>query len=155
MRPPPPARRPQRGIAAVELALVLAMGLAVVPTVVVLGRALHAYTVMQKAVHDAARYLSAVPAAEMATQSSAFAAVALAQSMVVQAAASSPVSPPLVTPLVAVTCDGVPCGSAVPAVIQVSVAEFNVADPLTNLTYQVLLQNGFKLQAVAVMRYGN
>jgi hypothetical protein len=124
MRPRVPPGRLQRGVAAVELALILAFGLALAPSVVVLGRVFWTYTALQKATHDAARYLASVSVIDMTTSAKALAATDVARQMVVQAAAAAHISPALSAGLVTVLCDGFNCGSApgAPVLIQVHVS---------------------------------
>jgi hypothetical protein len=56
----------QQGIAAVEMAVLLPLVLVVLLTVpLYFGRCFYHYTAMQKAAHDAARYLSTVSIADM------------------------------------------------------------------------------------------
>jgi Flp pilus assembly protein TadG len=77
--------RSQRGVAAVEMAFLL-------PTIMIfmfalplfLGRCLWHYTVVHKAAHDAARYLTTVPLADMKNPTRAAAAIKVAQYIATQ-----------------------------------------------------------------------
>ena len=62
-------RRRQRGIAAVELALVLPAFVLLLAATVFIGRTLYHYQAIQKAAHDAARYLASAPALEVSSPS--------------------------------------------------------------------------------------
>ncbi|MCC7598735.1 pilus assembly protein [Janthinobacterium sp. FW305-129] len=66
MRPPCRAARRQGGVAAIELALILLFFMALLPFVLLFGRAFFAYTALQKGAHDAARYLATLPLSQMA-----------------------------------------------------------------------------------------
>jgi hypothetical protein len=155
MRPRPPAGRLQRGVAAVELALILAFGLFLVPSVMVLGRIFWTYTALQKATHDAARYMASVSVVDITTLAQAQAAVAVAQGMVVQAAAAAHIRPALPAVTVGVTCNGVPCGSTSipPVLIQVIVAR-SMSDQLNDDSHR-LFEGYIDFTAVAVERYAN
>jgi hypothetical protein len=59
--------RGQGGFAAVELAIMLPFMVAMLALALLAGRLLWHYTVAQKAAHDAARYLSTVPAHDIAS----------------------------------------------------------------------------------------
>jgi Flp pilus assembly protein TadG len=72
-----PAR--QRGIAAVELAIILPILVALLAVPFYFGRVFWHYTVAEKAAHDAALYLSSVPLTEMKSQSRIAAVVNVAQ----------------------------------------------------------------------------
>lgn len=59
----------QRGVAAVELAIILPILLILLALPFFFGRVFWHYSVAEKAAHDAARYLSSVPLTEMKSQS--------------------------------------------------------------------------------------
>lgn len=63
-----PARSRQRGIAAVELAIILPVLVALLAVPFYFGRVFWHYTVAEKAAHDAALYLSSIPVTEMKSQ---------------------------------------------------------------------------------------
>ncbi|MBY0556452.1 MAG: pilus assembly protein [Burkholderiaceae bacterium] len=62
---------PQRGIAALEMVLVLPLLLLFLAAILFFGRYLSYYTTAQKAAHDAVRYLATVSQREMKTPSGA------------------------------------------------------------------------------------
>jgi hypothetical protein len=75
-------RRRQRGIAAVELAAIVSTTFFVAPVVVVLCLLTLEYSVLQKSVYHAARYLGTLPAAEMSTAALSAQAIVAARQMV-------------------------------------------------------------------------
>ena len=79
------AIRSQRGIAAVELAVLLpAIMIFMVALPLFFGRVLWHYTVIHKAAHDATRYLATVPLADMKNPARAAAAIKVAQYIAAQ-----------------------------------------------------------------------
>jgi hypothetical protein len=76
-RLPAPPRR-QRGVAAVEAAIVLPILILFLTFPIFFARCYWHYTAAQKAAQDAARYLSTVPAQEMRSKKLAKAAAAIA-----------------------------------------------------------------------------
>lgn len=89
MRPACRAPRRQGGVASIELALILLFFMALLPFVLLFGRALLVYTALQKSTHDAARYMATMPLAQMAKFDSASLGAALARQMVAEAMAES------------------------------------------------------------------
>ncbi|WP_426055055.1 TadE/TadG family type IV pilus assembly protein [Janthinobacterium sp. PSPC2-1] len=75
--------RRQDGVAAIELALILLFFMGLLPVVLLFGRALLAYTAMQKGAHDAARYIATLPLPQMANATAAEQGAAFARQMVV------------------------------------------------------------------------
>ncbi len=82
-----PCRKPRRqdGVAAIELALILLFFMGLLPVVLLFGRALLAYTAMQKSAHDAARYMATLPLPQMTNTASAVQGAAFARQMVLDA----------------------------------------------------------------------
>ena len=73
----------QDGVAAIELALIMLFFMALLPVVLLFGRAMFLYTAVQKSAHGAARYMATLPLQQMtnytaAAQASTF-AVRMAQ----------------------------------------------------------------------------
>jgi hypothetical protein len=103
--------RRQRGVAAVEFAILVPLLLILLSAPLYIGRVLWHYTVVQKAAHDAARYLSTVPEAEMRSIALAPSAAALADSIVQAELAdlNTGSGPPIVT----VLCNGRACGGII------------------------------------------
>lgn len=102
------ATRRQRGIAAVELALVLPILLVLLAFRLYLGRVLWHYTVIERAAQAAARYLSIIPASEIKNTTTAPAVAAVANHIV--AAETAELAPGSVLPLVNINCDTGTCG---------------------------------------------
>jgi len=132
MNKPLSSWRVQRGAAAVELALLLPIFVVVLTFPLLLGRCLWHYTAAQKAAHDAARYLSSIPAQEMREPALAITAADIASEIAtLELAHLSPGDDNQVTVLVA--CGGLPCRgvrtSALPETVTVSVS-INLYDPV-------------------------
>lgn len=122
----PTGCRAQRGAAAIELAIVMTLIMLLTAGIVEFGRAFWYYNALDKATRDAARYLSAIPAADMTDSAQAATAIATAKDLVVAAVGGASVSPALTTANVAVTCD-VACGSATkPVNVSVSITGFTI-----------------------------
>ena len=113
------ARR-QRGIAAVELALVMPVFFMLVMFPLYLGRVYWHYTAIQYAAQDAARYLSKVPVSEFQTPRVA-AMTAVASAIAAQDLAE--LAPGYVPYMFSVECGGGPCigGSTRPASVNVKI----------------------------------
>jgi hypothetical protein len=116
-------RRTQRGIAAVEMALVLPILVVLLSAPLFLGRIFWHYAAAQKAAHDAVRYLSAASRSEMRTNQLVAGeppVVAVARYIVAQETAQLNPGPDQLSTLV--ECDDENCdGLAVPAVVRVRV----------------------------------
>lgn len=145
-------RRRQRGAAAVEAALLMPVFVTLLVFPLLLGRIFWHYAVIQKAAHDAARYLSSVPIAEMKNNTRGPHAAALAKEIVTMETAElygggdSLVS-------IGVTCDGDPCDFGVPTTVEV-VVRVRMHDPFfATVTGDMVGEDGLPLRAKAVMRY--
>lgn len=118
--------RAQRGAAAIELAIVMAVMLLLTAGTVEFGRAFWYYNALDKATRDAARYLSDIPAADMTDSAQAASAIATAKNLVVAAVSDANVSPPLTTTNVTVTCDAA-CGDPTkPVNVSVGITGFTI-----------------------------
>lgn len=151
-KPLPILRQRQRGVAAVELALVLPLFFIVLAPLILYARYMWHYTVAQKAAQDAARYMSTVSAMEFRSKTlAAYAqavAVEIARTEVAELAPGDSISDAIVS------CDGRnPCtvvnGAAPPQNVSVEVA-FNFMDPIFG-TY--LGPYGMDIDAKVTMRY--
>jgi len=110
----------QRGIAALELALVLPIFLVMLAFPLYLGRVLWHYTVIERAAQDAARYLSTIPVSEIKNTALAPAVAAVANNII--SAEIAELAPGIEPPSVNVTCDGGACvGFAVPLTVTVNI----------------------------------
>ena len=108
----------QRGMAAVEFAIILPVLVLLLIMPLYPGRVFWHYTAIQNAAQDAARYLSKVPAADLGNPDRAGAAAAVASSIVAMELAPGPYAY-----AVAVTCDGGVCsGFTMPSTVRVHVS---------------------------------
>jgi hypothetical protein len=160
MRPPCRAARPQGGVAAIELALILLFFMALLPFVLLFGRALLVYTALQKSVHDAARYLATMPLPQMASGDTANQGAVFARQMVVDAMAES--WPGMQPYRVSVDCvyadDSYGCGNypTAPLQVRIKVSVDMPVDILPELTRKWLPQLApIPLRANATLRYVN
>lgn len=138
-----------RGVAAVEFAILLTLLVILLAAPLYLGRVLWHYTVIQKAAHDAALYLSTVPEAEMRTPALIVAATKLANDLVDAELSDLPSGfyPPTVT----VDCDGWTCdGYLTPTRVGVKI-HMRVQDPFFESDYGGY--DGFLISADAQMAY--
>jgi Flp pilus assembly protein TadG len=141
--------RRQRGIAAVELALVLPAFVLLLAATVFIGRTLYHYQAMQKAAHDATRYLASAPALEVSSSSRMAGTVAVARAIAGAEIADLYSSDP---PVVSVMCNGggACAGFSVPVTVAVRI-ESLLGDDLVPVNPYGL--NGVDLTAQATMRY--
>jgi uncharacterized membrane protein len=110
----------QRGVAAVEAALIVPIFVVLLTVPIYYARCFWHYTVAQKAAQDAARYLSQVSAAEMRAPALAQAAgniaLQIAQREMAELVPGSAMGVPVVQ------CDYLPCGTVIgsaPATVRV------------------------------------
>ena len=145
----PCSGRCQRGIAAVELALILPVFLILLTFPLFFGRLFWHYSVMERAANNAARYLSAVALSEIKNSTRAPTVVAVANAMV--QAEIAELAPGPIPISITVLCDviGQCVGQSTPATvtvtIQVEVSDIFFSDltgldvPLTaSVTYPYL-----------------
>lgn len=160
MRPPRRAPRRQDGVAAIELALILLFFMALLPFVLLFGRALLVYTALQKSTHDAARYLATMPLPQMANADAAEQGAAFARQMVLQAMLES--WPGMSSGKVNVDCiyidDFYSCGNypTAPLQVRIKVSVDMPVDILPELTRAWVPQLApIPLRAHATLRYVN
>lgn len=154
------ASRRQKGVAAIELALIMLFFMGLLPVVLLFGRALFMYTMVQKSAQDAARYMATLPLQQMTNDVPATQAAAFATQLVQQALAET--GPVLNASRIRIECvyidGGYPCGSYPTRPLQVSVkfvAQLPIAF-LPDLTLRWLPQMApISLHANAVLRYAN
>lgn len=154
------ARARQKGVAAIELALILLFFMGLLPIVLLFGRALFMYTVVQKSAQDAARYMATLPLQQMTNDVPATQAAAFATQLVQQALAET--GPVLISNRIRVECvyasGDYPCGSYATRPLQVRV-KFVADLPISflpDLTLRWLPQLApISLNANAVLRYAN
>ena len=150
----------QDGVAAIELALILVFFMALLPVVLLFGRAMFLYTAVQKSAHGAARYMATLPLQQMtnyaaAAQASTF-AVRMAQDTLAE---TGPVLPSNIIRVECLYTSGdFPCGSYATRPLQVRVrfvADLPI-DFLPGLTMRWLPQLApITLTANAVLSYAN
>jgi hypothetical protein len=145
----PPKTR-QRGIAAVEAALILPIFVIFLTVPIYYARCFWHYTVAQKAAQDATRYLAQVSAAEMRSrplaQAAGNTALQIAQKELAELAPGSVIDTPIVY------CNTLPCGSligAVPATVGVFIT-FSMRDNIFGIIDD---RFGLVITADASMRY--
>ena len=151
-RLPVRARRRQRGVAAVEAAVLLPLLLVLLVFPLFFGRIFWHYAVLQKAAHDAARYLATVPLVEMNNPARGPLAADLARAIAttetaeLYAGENSPVS-------ITVLCDDGNCDAGLPATVSV-LARTRMYDPFFgSVTKPIFGEDGLLLRAKVVMRY--
>ena len=116
----------ERGAIIVEMALVVTVLLLIAAGIVEFGRIFWYYNALDKATRNAARYLSTVPAIDMADSAKASAAATTARNLVIAAVNSTHISPPLVAGNVTVSCDDANCAGSKPADVKVGITNFQV-----------------------------
>lgn len=153
-------RRRQGGVAAIELALIMLFFMGLLPVVLLFGRALLAYTVMQKSAHDAARYMATLPLPQIINVGAATQNTAFAKQMVAQALAET--WPAADASRVVIECvyadDAYNCGAYATKPLQVRV-KFTVDMPIDFLPALMGLWlpelSSIPLRANATLRYDN
>lgn len=160
MRPLGRAARREQGVAAIELALIMTFFIALLPFVLLFGRAFLAYTTLQKSVHDAARYMATLPLAQMANADAVVQHSAFARQMVLEAMAET--APHMKMLSVSLDCiylgDDYNCGTlaTAPTQVRVKVLLEMPIDFMPDYASKWLPQlSVIPLQANAIVRYVN
>jgi Flp pilus assembly protein TadG len=110
----------QRGVAAVEMALLLPIFLVLLMLPLYFGRVFWHYSVVQSAAQDAARYLSSVPQIEMKDPNKIAAVVSVANTIITAEIAE--LNPGNYAPVVTVQCGSATCsGFALPSTVTVNI----------------------------------
>jgi hypothetical protein len=150
--PRAPAGPRQRGVAAIELALILPILLALLAFPFFFGRVFWHYTVADKAAHDAARYLACVPVIEMTTSARAVHAVEVAQAIIAAEIGDLHLDAGAVS--VVIQCNGLACsGFGAPSYVMASV-QLPVTDPFfPDITWQAVGDSGLLLTGQATLPY--
>jgi Flp pilus assembly protein TadG len=142
----------QRGVAAVEFAVILPVLLGVLAFCLFFGRVCWHYTTAEKAAHDASRYLSAVPSIEWRTPARAANVVLVARAIAEQEVAG--LNPGPYAPVITVACDAITCdGFSTPANIAVTVRLAMFDERFYNFTSDTLGDAPLTLTASVSMRY--
>ncbi len=142
----------QRGLAAVEFAIILPVMISLLAFPIFFGRVFMHYAVAQKAAHDAAVYLSNISMLEMNDPNRARAASDVAEGIV--NAEIGELNPGKKgKPDVQVQCDGGPCGNVRPEEITVHVRIRMYDDYFGGFTYPIVDENGVYLRAQFTATY--
>jgi Flp pilus assembly protein TadG len=120
-------RRAQRGVAAVEMAIVMVVMLLITAGMIEFGRTFWYFNALSKATRGAARVVSGVSTTDLADATKRAAALESAQNLAVSVANGAGVRPAISTGNVLITCDGGSCGAASPGNVTVSISGFNVS----------------------------
>lgn len=145
-------RTRERGVAAVEFAVILPILIILLTFPIFFGRTFMHYSVAQKAAQDAVRYMSSISLVEMKDQDRALAAEGIARQIAsAEIAELSPGSGGHI--FVGVTCDGYPCGADVPKQVTVNVSMRMFDDYFNNLTWLAVGPDGILLRAQVTMDY--
>lgn len=121
----------QRGVAAVELAIILPILVLLLAVPFYFGRVFWHYTVAEKAAHDAALYLSSIPVTEMKSQARIAAVVDVAHQIYDLEVAE--LNPGIYPPTSTFLCGTFVCGGlSVPDTVRVAV-QMRVFDDFLNL----------------------
>jgi Flp pilus assembly protein TadG len=150
-----PAR--QRGIAAIELALIMAAIAFVVPLTVALGSMFRSHAVLQNSVNAAARYLASLPVAEIKSYDASDTAVEVVKSIVRDSAIEANLVLIPGRNATTVRCDSYPCStvSVVPATVTVSQVLVLDAGDLPGLGYLMGGGSGFTITITSTVPYGH
>jgi hypothetical protein len=142
----------QRGIAAVELAILLPVIVFLLAVPLYFGRIYWHYSAAQSAANNAARYLSSIPLVEMKNPLKVSASVAIANDMI-QAHTEDLNSGPY-PPIITVLCDGHVCdGFSTPTSVKVIVRMYLVDLFFSGITEFLWGEEGIPLTADANYPY--
>ena len=148
----PASVRFQRGIAAIEFAMILPVLLGLMAFSLFFGRVCWHYSAAQKAAHDASRFLSSVPPVEWRTPTRAANVVLVARAIAEQEVAD--LNPGPYAPVITVACDAITCdGFSAPATISVTVRVAMFDERFYNFTNEKLGETPLALTATTSMRY--
>lgn len=114
-------RRCQRGIVAIELAVILSGTLFMLPALVLFGRVFYQYSVMKSACRDAALYMASLPPAAVHDNAERNRSVGVAMQLVANAATGAGItrSAVYISPAT-VQCDTGSCGPGIPGSFRVT-----------------------------------
>lgn len=142
-------RRGQRGVAAIELALLLPILIIALAPMILCARYMWHYTVAHKAAQDAARYMSTVSQAELMSMTLGVQARSVAMEIVRREMAELQPGRNIIQ--TEVQCDSAQCGvkEAVPRTVRVLIL-FNLLDPIFGAW---LGKSGIPFEVSVVMPY--
>lgn len=146
--------RTQRGIALIEVALIMVFTMLVVLGVSFLSRAIWHAAVMHKAVHQTARLVAAMPEEVFRNDMAKTGMPAVARRIFLEVATEAGLEAVPVADTIAVLCDGAICTTVVPQRVQVS-APLMFTDDLFGgaLTRVTGLQPKIFINAIAEVPY--
>lgn len=123
-----------RGVAAVELAIIMCLTVFLLPTIFLFGRVFLHYNVLKQATQDAANYMASISPAEAGDPDSVAAATATAQLMVRTAVGAAGITPAATLTSIYSYCNAVetcgvnrPVTVTVTAILTINGADFNAA----------------------------
>lgn len=145
-----PRARPARGMMVVELAVVLGAGLFFLSILLVGGRLMWHYTVLQRAAFDAARYMATMSRPELGDPAQAPVLAARARQLVLDAVGAARLDTAPGANDILVLCDGLPCSGAIPQKVGVTL-QIRLTDPF----FRVTGTDGLTLSSSSVQPYVN
>jgi Flp pilus assembly protein TadG len=113
-------RRCQRGIAAIELAVILSGSLLLLPALVLFGRLFYQYSVMKSGCRDAALYMASLPPAAVHDDNERNRAAGVAIQIVDRAATAAGIKRSSVVTAAGVGCDTGGCTSSIPGSFRIT-----------------------------------
>lgn len=148
---PAPKHR-QRGVAAVEFAIILPLLIALLTFPIFFARVFMHYSVAQKAAHDAAIYLSNIPMAEMNDYERSLDAADVAAAIAIEELAElRPGKGRKV--LIQVDCDGGPCGNSAPDEVTIHVRMRMYDELFNHWTWEAIGVGGIPLSVQTTAKY--
>lgn len=151
----------QSGVASVEFALILPFMLLILFAMLLFGRIFWTYNVLQKATHDAARYMTSISAEEFSNNVRFANAKLTAQTMVADAANTLSLSNSVVPDDVGLLCDNATCffnsTNTIPNVLTITLSVNLVDDSFYPFTGDFFPANSsfFTIKSVSMMRFVN
>lgn len=147
-----PTKRRQSGVAAVEFALVLPVLVLLLTLPLFFGRCFWHYTVLQKAAHDAARFMATVPIADIKNPTRAMDAAALAKFIATEETAE--LRPGGMYPVsIDIFCDAGSCNFGQPVKVRALVRIRMFDTVFGQYTWPFIGDDGLVLEADVSMRY--
>ncbi len=146
------AFRRARGVAAVELAVILSAMILLLAFPIYFSRVFMHYSVAQKAAQDAARFLSSTPLVQASNEGKLINMAELARQIaLVELKELAPGT--AAAAHVGISCDGVPCSSSIPQFIRVTVHMRMHNEFLSYFTSEAVGDDGIYLKADVTMAY--
>jgi Flp pilus assembly pilin Flp len=142
-------QRAQRGVAAVEFAVISSLLLILLTVPLFFGRVFWHYTAIQKAAHDAAWYLATVPQNDMKNQARSQDAAKVAD-YIAKAEVGELAPGGDYAPVVTIDCRPAGCGLGLPTTVYVRVGVL-MFDPIFQVSYAG--EDGLLMFAVSEINY--